>query len=423
MQISNKENKKFVNIDELHNYAQNPRLINKKDFERLKKHITIHGQMQPLVVTQEGEVLGGNMRLRAYQEIGIKDIWIEIVSPKDDADKLKISLVLNDRAGYYDDNLIANMMPNYNIEWSDYAIDFEPPESLGDMLKRFGVDPIEDEPPSVDEGEAISKVGEIYYLGNHRLMCGDATKAEDVEKLMDGNKADMVFTDPPYAVNYGADQDILNKKSGNKFRLIARPIVGDNLTAEECSEKIWRPAFKNMYEVAKDDCSFYMTMCQGGDQMMMMMMMMSEHWQIKHELIWVKSSPVFSMGRLDYDYQHEPILFGWKKKHNFYGAGKFVKSIWEIPKPSKSDLHPTMKPIELIVNAIQNSSKQDDIVLDLFGGSGSTLIACEQTNRVCYMMEIDPRYVDVIRKRWAKFVYPDKWGTNWEKLTLNQTGS
>ena len=137
--------------------------------------------------------------------------------------------------------------------------------------------------------------------------------------------------------------------------------------------------------------------------MMMMMMMMKENWQIKHELIWVKSSPVFSMGRLDYDYQHEPILFGWKKKHNFYGKGKFLKSIWEIPKPSKSDLHPTMKPIELIENALLNSSVNDNIVVDIFLGSGSTLIACEKTGRVCYGMEIDPHYCSVIIERYKKW--------------------
>jgi site-specific DNA-methyltransferase (adenine-specific) len=258
----------------------------------------------------------------------------------------------------------------------------------------------EDDIPETPK-KPVSKTGDIYELGKHRIMAGDSTKQEDVEKLMNGKKADMVFTDPPYAVNYGADQDVLNKKSGGKSKLTVRPIIGDGLSTEECAQKIWKPSFKNLYESAKDDCSFYMTMCQGGDQMMMMMM--SENWQIKHELIWVKNFPVFSMGRLDYDYQHEPILFGWKKKHNWYGKGQFLKSIWEIPKPTKSDLHPTMKPIELIKNAILNSSKRGDLVIDFFGGSGSTLIACEQTSRICYGMEIDPVYVDVIVTRWCKF--------------------
>ena len=137
--------------------------------------------------------------------------------------------------------------------------------------------------------------------------------------------------------------------------------------------------------------------------MMMMMMMKRAGWQVKHELMWEKNAPTFSMGRLDYDYQHEPICYGWNKSHVFYGNGDQQKSIWKYDKPRKCDLHPTMKPIELIANAIKNSSINGDIVMDLFGGSGSTLIACEQLKRRCYMCELDPRYVDVIVDRWEKF--------------------
>ena len=136
--------------------------------------------------------------------------------------------------------------------------------------------------------------------------------------------------------------------------------------------------------------------------MMMMMMMHEAGWQVKHELIWMKSSPTFSMGRLDYDYQHEPICFGWNKSHKKIGKGAFNKSVWCIDKPKKCDVHPTMKPVELVVNAIQNSSEEKDVVLDAFGGSGTTLIACEQTDRRCYTMEYDEHYCDVIIARWEK---------------------
>lgn len=138
--------------------------------------------------------------------------------------------------------------------------------------------------------------------------------------------------------------------------------------------------------------------------MMMMMMMMHEAgWQVKHELIWLKNSPTFSMGRLDYDYQHEPICFGWNKGHKKIGGGQFTKSVWTIDKPKKCDLHPTMKPIELVANAIQNSSEEGDVILDAFGGSGTTLIASEQTGRKAYLMEYDEQYCDVIIARWEKF--------------------
>ena len=217
---------------------------------------------------------------------------------------------------------------------------------------------------------------------------------------MDGCKADMVFTDPPYNVDYSSKNKFLN--AVDKGNCIQDDIENDNCFDDESAKNdLWKPAFANMLKNANDDCALYVTMPQGGAHMMMMMAVKEAGWQVKHELIWLKNNHV--LGRTDYFYKHEPILYGWNKKHKFYGKGKFDKSVWEIPKPQKSDLHPTMKPIELIVNAIQNSSKDDDIVLDVFGGSGSTLIACEQTNRRCFMMELLPNYVDVIINRWETF--------------------
>lgn len=196
---------------------------------------------------------------------------------------------------------------------------------------------------------------------------------------------------------------------------IEKPIIGDQgWTDEECGEKLWKPAFTNMAEIATDHCSIYVNMPQGGTHMMMMMMMRSA-WQVKHELMWLKDQPTFSMGRLDYDYRHEPICYGWKKSHRFFGRGQFTKSVWEIPKPRQSKLHPTMKPVELVENALLNSSQEGETVADFFGGSGTTLIACEKTGRVCRMMEMDEHYCDVIRKRWAEFVHGE--GCDWKKLT------
>ena len=211
----------------------------------------------------------------------------------------------------------------------------------------------------------------------------------------------MVFTDPPYNVAIGDKNKALNQFS--QCDRIERNLDGDTFkTDEECGEKLWKPAFLNMLAMANDRCAIYVTMPQGGTHMMMMMMMHEAGWQVKHELIWLKSSPTFSMGRLDYDYQHEPICFGWKKSHKKIGGGKYTKSVWEIPKPQKCDLHPTMKPVELVCNALQNSSEQGDIILDLFGGSGTTMIAAEETVRKAFLMEYDEHYCDVIIARWEK---------------------
>lgn len=220
--------------------------------------------------------------------------------------------------------------------------------------------------------------------------------------------ADMVFTDPPYNVAIGSKNKAINdnrvERGLKRTKSIEEDIANDKgMSDEEIGKTLWKPAFINMLENAKDSCAIYVTMPQGGTHMMMMMMMMAEaKWQVKHELIWVKNSPTFSMGRLNYDYQHEPIVYGWKKTHNWYGKGKFNKSIWNIDKPRKCDLHPTMKPVELIENALLNSSQKNDVVLDLFGGSGTTLIACEQLDRKSCTMEFDAHYCDVIIARWEK---------------------
>jgi site-specific DNA-methyltransferase (adenine-specific) len=219
---------------------------------------------------------------------------------------------------------------------------------------------------------------------------------------MDSEKADMVFTDPPYGVDYGEKNRFLNsfQKAGKNLKDIANDMLGKDELLDFLTK-----AFTLAYEQGADHCSYYVTAPQGGELglMMMMMMMMMSGLPTRHVLIWNKNRQNFSLGRLDYEYKHEPILFTWKKTHKFYGKGQFKSSVWDIDKEQKCDLHPTMKPVALIENALLNSTEAGNIVLDLFGGSGSTLIACEKLNRKCRMMEIDPCYCDVIIERWEKF--------------------
>lgn len=339
--------------------------MSKESAGKLRQLILKHGWIAPIFVWDKNQILDGHGRLLVLGELlkegySIAELPIVDIEAKTKKEAAQILLAINSKYQTITDDGLYEFMNEMDLKFEDLQA-FELPDiNLDKFEAEFFLNgglTEDDAIPDVPE-KSQTKVGDLYHLGNHRLLCGDSTKKENIERLMEGKKADMIFTDPPYAVSYGADQETLNKKSGGKFRAKVRPILNDNLSTEECAEKIWRPAFKNYHEVAKDDCSFYMTMCQGGDQMMMMMMMMGENWQVKHELIWVKNAPVFSMGRLDYDYQHEPILYGWKKKHNWYGKGQFLKSIWEIAKPTKSELHPTMKPIELIENALLNSSKK-----------------------------------------------------------------
>lgn len=213
----------------------------------------------------------------------------------------------------------------------------------------------------------------------------------------------MVFTDPPYGVSYTDKNEFLN--SIDKPICVVDAIENDSLPPEDMHE-LWAAAFKNLYDFSKPRMSYYITAPQGGDLLLLLLLLEAVRecgFALKHQLIWNKNNHV--LGRCDYNYKHEPIIYGWKIKgtHAFYGAGDMKTSVWDVPKPLRSDLHPTMKPIALIANALMNSSQEGDIVLDPFGGSGSTLIACEQTGRRCRMMEIDPHYCDVIIDRWEKF--------------------
>ena len=372
-------------------YPKNAKKHDETQIANVAESIKQFGWQQPIVCDADGVIIIGHCRLLAAKKLGLKKVPVKTVDNLSEEQVKKLRALDNKlNESDWDFDLLADDIGE--LDFSGFDIDWGLPADVEET------EIVEDEPPEVDEEhEPICKLGDIWQLGEHRLMCGDSTDKETVERLMDGKKADMVFTDPPYNVDYSSKNAFLNE--ADKGNRIQKDIEGDfGYTDEECGEKLWKPAFQNMRDNAKDCCSIYVTMPQGGAHMMMMMTIAAAGWQVKHELIWVKNNHV--LGRTDYFYKHEPIMYGWSKTHKFYGKGKFDKSVWEIPKPQKSDLHPTMKPIALIANALENSSKENDIVLDLFGGSGSTLIACEQLGRVCYMCEISTHYCDVIIKRW-----------------------
>lgn len=242
------------------------------------------------------------------------------------------------------------------------------------------------------QAEWKTERGQVWLVGGvHRVMCGDSTNADDVARLMDGKRADCVITDPPYGVDYSEKNRFLNAIS--PANRIQKPIENDGGDKSDI-QTMWKSAFACMSDVMRKGAVVYCFMPQGGDQMMMMMM--GAGIEPRHELIWLKNNHV--LGRVDYAYKHEPILYAWKDTgHKFYGD--FQTSVIEIPKPQRSDLHPTMKPVELINILVKNSSLAGEIVYDLFLGSGTTLIACAQTGRMCYGMEISPEYVAVILQR------------------------
>lgn len=261
-----------------------------------------------------------------------------------------------------------------------------------------------DAEPQIDIAEELRvkwgvETGQLWGLGEHRLLCGDSANQDDMNRIMGGDRACCVFTDPPYGVSIGKKNTMLNsfQKAGRNLT----DIKDDDATPDELKARLV-PAFTNIKNIVmSDDCTVFVTAPQGGQLSMMMMMMEESGLPIRHVLIWKKNSPTFSMGRLDYDYQHEPILLTWGKRHKRPMKGNHRTSVWEIDKPRSSKEHPTMKPVDLVVNAYLNNSDSGDITFDAYCGSGTSIIAAEQTGRKCRAIEISPGYVAVALQRWA----------------------
>ena len=380
-------------------YKNNPRK-NDKAVEYVANSIRQFGFKVPIVIDSNYEIVCGHTRWKAAKTLGLMTV------PCVMADDLNEDQI---RAFRLADNKTAEMagwdFDLLEMEFNDIDPDLFDLSDFG--FFQDGEEP-EKAPTEVTEDDfdestvtdAVCKRGQIWQLGAHRLMCGDSTSADDVAKLMNGEKADMVFTDPPYGVSYAEKNVFLN--SIGKPNACGDAIQEDDKSPEEMN-KFWVKAFTNLYDFTSDHASYYITSPQGGDLLLLLLAVKESGFQLKHNLIWNKNNHV--LGRSDYNYKHEPIIYGWKqnKTHRFYGKGKYLTSVWDIPKPLSSKLHPTMKPIELIANAVENSTIKNDFVLDLFGGSGSTLIACEQLDRRCFMMEISEHYCDVIIKRWEDF--------------------
>lgn len=366
-------------------YDQNPR-HNDVAVDKVAASIAEFGFKGAILLDKNKVIICGHTRLKAAMKLGLETVPCQIADDLTD-EQVKAFRLVDNKVGEladWDEELLALELGGIeDIDMAVFGFEMPEPEDAPDP------DAVP-EPPKI----AITQPGDVWILGRHRLLCGDSTKREDVEKLMDGKKADMVFTDPPYGVDYSSACDRDNTKH--------RKIENDKLTKDQTKD-FFLSCFTNLERSIKEGCPFYVCAPQGGDQMMMMMMSMSDaNIPIRHELIWLKNQMVF--GRSDYHYKHEPILYGWKKgAAHYWNGGRDKTSILEFDKPHVSDLHPTMKPVELIEYLIGNSSKPDDIVLDLFGGSGSTMIAAEKTKRVCYMMELDQLYCDVICRRWQDF--------------------
>lgn len=377
---------KKVLVKDLKYAPYNPRKISDEMLNKLKQSIEEFGYVEPIVVNKRTRhVVGGNQRLKVLNDLGVEEVEAVFVD-LDDAREKALNIALNKITGEWDYPKLKDLLEELDTGEIDIELTGFDMVEIEDLMTQFHVpeEIIEDEVPEPPK-EAITKPGNLWLLGRHRLLCEDATDPEKVSKLMENQLADMIFTDPPYNVDYQGS---------------AGKIMNDNMT-DDAFYRFLLDAFKNMAQKSKEGATIYV--CHADSEGLNFRAAFKEAgWDFKQCIIWVKQH--FVMGRQDYHWQHEPILYGWKPgaAHKFYG-GRNQSTVWQIDRPMASREHPTMKPVSLCAKAIENSSKAGDIVLDLFGGSGSTLIACEQLNRTCYMMELDPIYCDVIIKRWENF--------------------
>lgn len=376
----------LINIDEIIPYKNNAKIHTDEQIEQIKKSILEFGNNDPIAIDKNNVIVEGHGRLLALKELGYKQVEVIKLGHLTEEQRKAYTLIHNKltmNTGFDMELLIQELEDIQNIDMADFDFDIQIAELESQEVEE---DEYEVELPK----EPKAKLGDIYQLGNHRLICGDSTSEEDVAKLMDGSKADMVFTDPPYLMGFTGNVHADGSKSFNSKH---GAIKNDKMTRKDGDNFILK-IFENIQKFNKG--AYYVCFYRLGLDYIFRALDKLDN-QYKALIIWNKGNHTLSNS--DYMSKYEPIVYGWFDSHLFYGDRSNF-DIWDIQRTQKNDLHPTMKPIALCSKAIENSSKKEDIVLDLFGGSGSTLIACEQLNRNCYMMELDPKYIDVIIDRW-----------------------
>jgi len=409
----------MTSIADLIPYANNARTHTDDQVALIASSIKEFGFVNPVIIDEQGGIIAGHGRIMAAKKLGIEEVPTVLIDYMSD-DQKKAYILADNRmaldAGWDDELLAIELgilqeagydlgLTGFNADELSEIFDTEPKEGETD----------DEETPEIPE-TATNKPGDIWILGNHRIMCGDSTSIDDAEKLMGGTKADMVWTDPPYNVNYEG-QDGMTIENDHMDSGAFQQFLLDAFTSAHAITKAGRPIYVAYAE--GEVTNFRNGLINAG-------------FLVKQTLVWVKNSMV--LGRQDYQWQHEAILYGWKEgeAHKWYGAfdkktvidddinitkldkKQLVQIINEYrngnnstvireAKPTSNDMHPTMKPVSLIQRMIQNSSREEDIILDLFGGSGSTLIASEKLNRHARLMELDGKYADVIVERWQNF--------------------
>lgn len=359
------------------------------EYEKLKRSIEQFGYVEPVIWNEKtGRVVGGHQRLKVLTDMGITEVDVVVVDMDTEKEKA-LNIALNKISGEWDTEKLALVIADLQGTDFDVSLTGFDPEELEDLFRddvKGGVKEDDFDVEAELKKPTFSKAGDLWMLGEHRLFCGDSTKPETFDLLMNGKKANLVVTDPPYNVDY--------KGSAGKIK--------NDSMAEDQFEQFLLAAYQQMEAAMADDASIYV-FHSDSHGLAFRKAFEEAGFYLSGCCIWKKQSLV--LGRSPYQWQHEPVLFGWKKKgkHQWY-TGRKESTIWEFDKPKKNKDHPTMKPIALVSYPIMNSTMTGRLVLDPFGGSGSTLIACEQTGRICYTVELDEKFCDVIVRRYIEQV-------------------
>ena len=379
-----------IPVGELKPAAYNPRKKLKagdKEYEKIKNSIQEFGYVEPIICNYDMTVIGGHQRLTVLKDLGYTEVQCVVVHIEDENKVKALNVALNKITGAWDEQLLADLL--VDLKAQDFNTDltgFEAPE-VEQLFSKVHNKEIKEDDFDVDEElkkPTMSKLGDVWLLGRHRFICGDSTMPETYDTLMEGQLANMVLTDPPYNVNVEETagkikNDNMADEDFYKFLFAAFVCMEQNM-AQDASIYVFHADTQGLnFRKAFHDAGFYLSGC----------------------CIWKKNTLV--LGRSPYQWRHEPCLFGWKLagRHQWYSDRKQT-TVWEYDRPKASKDHPTMKPVALMAYPIQNSCMSNCIVLDPFLGSGSTLIACEETNRICYGIELDEKFADVIVKRYIK---------------------
>lgn len=420
-----------VAIDDLQPYEKNAKTHPPAQLDKIRASIREFGFVSPCLIDRQNHIIAGHGRVKAAKSLGMK--MVPCVYVEGLTDEQRRAYVLADNRltelGGWDMDLVRDELESLDDAGLDISIigfDWDTAAALPEIKE----DEYQPESEEAQELPPRAKPGDVWQLGDHRLVCGDSTDPEAMDLLFDGQEPVMVFTDPPYGVAIGTKNEFLQEIQ--PYNRITENIEGDTMAAEDLIPMLTK-AFALLKSHAADFCSYYVSAPTGGELgKAMLEMMENAGLPVRHTLIWVKSSATYSFSRLDYNYRHEPIYYTWSKSHRFHGGydqtvieeleprlehlekpelkelvhalrGDGSGSVIYCDKTLKNNLHPTMKPVRLVARFIYNSSEEGDVVADIFGGSGTTMIAAEQLGRKCYMMELDPHYCDVILDRWEQY--------------------